>query len=293
VQTCTEEDIVELTNGCICCTVADDFLPAMARLIDRDRRLDHIVIETSGLALPQPLIDAFNWPQVRLRVTVDGVVTVVDARAVADGRFAEDEEKIAAARSADPSLGHDDPLSELFEDQITAADLVVLNKCDLLEPGEIGQVEGELSARSRRQVRTVRASGALPADVLLGLGAASELDLANRKSQHEMETETGAPHDHDEFASFVADLGQIGDVAAFVEGLRDVIEAHDILRLKGICAVKGKPMRLVVQAVGRRVERHFDRDWRNDEEQATRLVVIGQAGLDRAAIERRLRQLAR
>ncbi len=287
-ETCAQDDIIELTNGCICCTVADDFLPAMGKLIDRERRLDHIVIETSGLALPQPLIDAFNWPQVRQRVTVDGVVTVVDARAVADGRFAEDEAAIALARSADPAANHDDPLAELFEDQLTAADLIVLNKCDLVGAEELARVEGELASRSSRKVRTLRASGTLPADILLGLQSASEADLGNRKSQHELETEAGAPHDHDEFDSFVVEAGEIGDVGAFVERLGELIGAHDILRLKGFCAVAGKPMRLVIQAVGDRVERYFDRDWRVGEGRATRLVVIAMAGIDRTAIEQAL-----
>jgi len=292
-ETCAQEDIVELTNGCICCTVADDFLPAMAKLIGRDRKLDHIVIETSGLALPQPLIDAFNWPQVRQRVTVDGVVTVVDARAVAEGRFAEDEAAIQAARQTDPALAHDDPLSELFEDQLTAADLIVLNKCDLLEADALLLVEAGLAERARRSVRTIRASGSLPPEVLLGLNSASETDLADRRSQHEMEAESGVPHDHDEFESFVVEIGEIADVAAFAAALRELIARHDILRLKGFCAVAGKPMRLVVQAVGERIDRYFDRDWRNGERQESRLVVIGQTGLDRSSIEQALVGAAR
>ncbi|MEM7427452.1 MAG: GTP-binding protein, partial [Pseudomonadota bacterium] len=86
-ETCREEDVVELANGCICCTVADDFIPTMSKLLDRSEPPDHIVIETSGLALPQPLVRAFNWPEIRSRVTVDGVVTVVDSAAVSEGHF--------------------------------------------------------------------------------------------------------------------------------------------------------------------------------------------------------------
>ena len=89
----------------------------------RDPPPDHIVIETSGLALPQPLVKAFAWPSVRDRVTVDGVVTVVDAAAVAEGRVASDEAKLAEQRAKDLSLDHDDPVEELFEDQLRCADL--------------------------------------------------------------------------------------------------------------------------------------------------------------------------
>ena len=133
IEACKDEDIIELNNGCICCTVADDFLPAMAKLLERGQAIDHIIIETSGLALPQPLVAAFNWPEVKARVTVDGVVTVVDAAAVADGRFANDHDAVDAQRAADDSLDHDNPIEELFEDQITAADLIILSKADLLD----------------------------------------------------------------------------------------------------------------------------------------------------------------
>ncbi len=95
IESCGEDDIVELANGCLCCTVADDFVPAIEALIERPQPPDHIVIETSGLALPKPLVRAFNWPEIRTRVTVDGVIAVIDALAVSEGRFADDPEAVA------------------------------------------------------------------------------------------------------------------------------------------------------------------------------------------------------
>lgn len=282
IETCREEDVVELTNGCICCTVADDFVPTMRKLLDRADRLDHIVIETSGLALPQPLVAAFNWPEVKARVTVDGVVAVVDAAAVAEGRFADDEAAIAAERAADGSLDHDNPLEELFEAQIRAADLVILNKTDLVDAETLERVRAEVSAAGGgRSVKAIGvAHGRLPADVLLGLGAATEDHIAGRRSHHEI-MHGGEAHDHDDFESFVAAAGAVADPAAFAAGLAALIARHDILRLKGFAEVPGKPMRLVVQAVGRRVETYFDRPWQAGEPRATRLVVIGlHDGLD-------------
>lgn len=276
IETCTEDDVVELNNGCICCTVADDFIPAMAKLLDRETPPDHIVIETSGLALPQPLVAAFNWPEVKTRVTVDGVVTVIDAAAVAAGRFADDEDKVAAQRAADTSLDHDNPLEELFEDQIRAADLIVLNKADLIDRDTLERVRKETAAATARTVKTVAAeNGKLPADVLLGIAAGTEDLIAERKSHHEIEHEAGEEHDHDEFESFVAEAGSIADQKAFVEGLKPLIGEYDILRLKGFADIPGKPMRLVVQAVGQRIEAYFDRPWGKDEARRTRLVVIG------------------
>lgn len=292
-ENCSEDDIIELTNGCICCTVADDFVPTMQKLLERDVKPDHIVIETSGLALPQPLVAAFNWPDIRTRVTVDGVVTVVDSAAVAAGRFADDHDKVDAARVADENLDHDSPLEELFEDQLTCADLIVLNKTDLLDAAGIAAVRAEVAERIHRKPTLVEAkNGDVPALVLLGLGASTEDDIENRKSHHELEHEAlhasgeahDHHHDHDEFESFVLKLGPVADPAGFVERLKGVIEAHDVLRLKGFIDVPGKPMRLVIQAVGTRIDTYFDRPWAAGETRETRLVVIGLHDWDFAAV---------
>jgi cobalamin biosynthesis protein CobW len=288
IETCTEDDIVELTNGCICCTVADDFVPTMTALLEREQRPDHIVIETSGLALPQPLVAAFNWPDINTQVTVDGVVTVIDAAAVAEGRFASDHAALDAQRAADDSLDHESPLEELFEDQIRVADMVVLNKADLVDEARLDAVRSNVAGQVDRPLKVIHAShGDLPVEVLLGLEAATEDQIGARKSHHELHHADGHAHDHDhdDFDSFVVETGAVDDPDAFVAGLKEVIAEHDILRLKGFCAVPGKPMRLVVQAVGQRIDTYFDRPWAPDETPSTRLVVIGLHGMDRPAIE--------
>ncbi|PZU58912.1 MAG: cobalamin biosynthesis protein CobW [Sphingobium sp.] len=281
-EACPEEDIVELANGCICCTVADDFLPTMQRLLDRPNPPEHIIIETSGLALPKPLVQAFQWPGIRTRATVDGVVALIDADAVAAGRFATDEAALAAARAADPTLDHDSPLEELFEDQLACADLVILNKADLVSGEVLARVEDDLAKETRMGVKLLRAAqGAVDVDILLGLAAGAEDDLAARPSHHDSEEE----HDHDDFDSFVTAGGEARNVAALLARIGELIAAHDILRVKGFVAVEGRPARLVVQAVGPRIQHHYDRAWAPGEARATRLVVIGQKGIDRAAIE--------
>src|SRR5687768_6156515 len=184
---CGKDDIVELSNGCICCTVAEDFLPAMERILGRDTPPDHIVIETSGLALPQPLVKAFSWPSVKSRVTVDGVVTVVDAAAVAEGRVASDEARLAEQRAKDLALEHDAPVEELFEDQLRCADLIVISKTDLIGEGALRRVEAVIAEDRRPQARSIRvANGKIPADILLGQSAAAEGDTDSRKSHHEL-----------------------------------------------------------------------------------------------------------
>ncbi len=303
-ETCREEDVMELSNGCICCTVADDFIPTMEKLLAREDRPDHIVIETSGLALPQPLVRAFNWPGISTQVTVDGVVTVVDGKAVTEGRFAHSVAAVDAQRQLDENLDHETPLSELFEDQIACADMIVVNKTDLLEGAEAEALVGTLRESSRSGVQVVTTSmGKLPVDVLLGQGIGAESDLDSRhelhhhhhdhsdEHEHEHDHDHHHDHDHDAFESFVVTLGEITDPKAFSDQVSTIIGAHDILRLKGFAAVSGKPMRLTLQAVGPRVETYFDQPF-GDTTRATRLVVIGQAGLDQAAIEAALKSCA-
>jgi cobalamin biosynthesis protein CobW len=283
---CRAEDVIELSNGCICCTVADDFLPAMEAILARAERPDHIVIETSGLALPQPLVRAFQWPGVATQVTVDAVVTVVDGKAVAEGRFAHDEDAVEAARQADDTLDHETPLSELFEDQLTCADLIVLNKTDLMSDADLDVAMEHIAEDARAGVPVLRsAMGKLALNVLLGRGSASEGDIDNRLSHHEKE---GEEHEHDDFETFIVTRAEIGDAKAFAEQVAGVIRAHDILRLKGFAAVQGKPMRLTVQAAGPRIETYFDRPFAAGEARTTRLVVIGEKGLDQAAITKAL-----
>jgi cobalamin biosynthesis protein CobW len=282
---CDEDSIIELANGCLCCTVAEDFVPTMQALLARTPPPEHILIETSGLALPKPLLAAFSWPDLRARLTVDGVVAVVDGPAVLAGRFADDPEAVARQRAADPAVDHDNPLAELFEDQLRAADLVVLNKADLLTEADIAVLRTRLAAQAGRPIRLLAArEGVLDPAVLLGLMAAAEDDLAARPSHHDHEAE----HEHDDFDSFVHDLPEIDDPAALLARLRAVAEAHDVLRMKGFVAVRGKPMRLLVQGVGTRFRQEFDRPWQPGEARRGQLVVIGQTGFDRAAIQEAL-----
>ena len=278
---CAEEDIVELANGCLCCTVAEDFLPTLARLLDRRVPPEHILIETSGLALPKPLVQAFAWPEIRTRTTVDGVLTVIDGAAVAAGRFADDPKAVARQRAADPALVHDNPLEEVFTDQLACADLVILNKTDLIGSAGLATLSQEIEARLRVGVKLVATrEGRVPPEVALGLAAAVEDDLAARPSLHDLEAE----HDHDDFVSFVVISGPVRDSDRFLARLRVTIASHDVLRVKGFVDLPDRDRRQVVQAVGDRLQQHFDRPWHAGEKRETRLVVIGRKGLDRAAI---------
>jgi cobalamin biosynthesis protein CobW len=282
---CPEDNIVELANGCLCCTVADEFVPALDSILSRTPKVEHIVIETSGLALPKPLVQAFHWPAIKSRVTVDGVVAVVDGAAIADGRVAADLEALARQRAADTALEHDDPIEEVFEDQIACADLVVLNKRDLLDTAGSEKAMAAIAGALPRAVKIVTvADGKVDPAALLGLGVGTEDDVANRRTRHDDEPE----HDHDDFDTFVLALPEISDPAALAARVAAAAENFDVLRVKGFAAVTSKPMRLLLQAVGARVTHQYDRPWNVSEAREGRLVIIGLKGLDRAAVARTL-----
>jgi cobalamin biosynthesis protein CobW len=280
-KACAPGDIVELTNGCICCTVADDFVPTMEKLLSRERPLDAIVIETSGLALPQPLLKAFAWPAVKTRATVDGVVTVVDALALSEGRVTLDEHALAEQRAANQGIEHDDPIEEVFEDQLACADLVVLSKSDLVSAAQLDEIEIKLKAELRAGVGIVRSKGDLAPRVLIGLNAAAEDDMAARAGHHGEEED----HDHDDFDSIVIKPGTAGDLEAMRARISDALGLEGVLRVKGHARIAGKPAPIVVQAVGARVDLAYARP---DVSHPEHLVVIGLKGFDANAVRRAL-----
>jgi len=284
-----DNGIYELANGCICCTVEEEFLPVMQQLVERRDEIDHILIETSGLALPKPLVQAFNWPEIKQHCTVDAVITVIDGPAVAAGRFANDEEQVQAQRLADESLDHDPSLQELLDDQLSAADLVIVSKNDLLSDEQRAQVEGVVSAKVPEAVKvTYTRDGEVASNMLMGIDAAAEDRIHDVHNHHDHHHEHGHHHEHahDHFDSFVINLGEV-DSDKLQAVLKELLAEYNIFRAKGFAALPGKPMRQVLQAVGERLDTHFDRLWTADEVRGTNLVFIGK-GIDKEMIEKAL-----
>jgi cobalamin biosynthesis protein CobW len=272
-----DRGIYELVNGCICCTVEEEFLPVMQELVKRGDDIDHILIETSGLALPKPLVQAFNWPEIKRHCTVDAVITVVDGPAVAAGRFADDIEKVQVQRLADAGLDHDPSLKELLHDQLSAADLVVVSKNDLLTDVQRKRVQSVIKTVVPDTVKSINVdNGEVAIDVLIGIEAGAEQHIDHVHNHHDQHHEHGEHHEHvhDHFDSFVISLGQV-DADRLQQKVKELIAKYSILRVKGFVAIPGKPMRQVLQAVGGRLDVHFDRHWGENEERATRLVFIG------------------
>jgi cobalamin biosynthesis protein CobW len=284
--------LYELANGCICCTVQEEFVPVLETLVERRERIDHILIETSGLALPKPLVQAFQWPQIRQSCTVDAVVALVDGPAVLSGQFAADPALVDEQRKNDPNLDHERPLQELFEDQLTAADLVIINKADELSADELARVREQVTALTHPAVKVISATrGQLPFDVVLGLGLASEDHIDERHTHHDEDHEQGQEHSHELFDTIVV-RPPLLEREALLRGLEAVVREHEVYRAKGFAAVEGKSMRLVVQGVGRRFDSYFDRPWSGEEKRVTELVFIG-SHLDRERVTSTLIAAAR
>ena len=271
-ETCPEENILELANGCICCTVADDFIPTMKSLLEGQYIPEHILIETSGLALPKPLLKAFEWPEIRSRLTVDSVLAVVDAEAVVNGIFAPQMSTELEEKQNQTYVEHETPLSEVFEDQINCSDVVLLTKPDLVE--NISDARNIIIKEMERNVPILEVqNGDIGADVILGVNAAAETDLDNRRSHHDGFDD----HEHDDFDTFSISVPKILDVESFKLVLETLIRENDILRIKGFLRVESKPLNLLVQGVGKRLSVNFT-DTKIPVENTGNLVFIGEKG---------------
>ena len=273
----SEDGIYELANGCICCTVEEEFLPVMQQLVERREDIDHILIETSGLALPKPLVQAFNWPEVKQHCTVDSVITVVDGPAVADGRIAHDPAKVEAQRAADDSLDHDPPLQELLEDQLTSADMIIISKADLIKDQQIAPIQDAIRQHVKPEVKLLEVSnGEVASELIMGLSFASEdhIEEVHTHHDHHHDHDEEHHHAHDDFNSVSISLGEV-EPDKILTAVNGLVSEHTIYRVKGFLAIPEKPMRQVFQGVGDRVDQYFDRMWAADENRHSKLVFIG------------------
>ncbi|MCG8733546.1 cobalamin biosynthesis protein CobW [Tenacibaculum finnmarkense] len=269
-------NLVQLPNGCICCTVQEEFLPSMLQLLERKEEIDHIVIETSGLSMPKPLVKAVNWPDLKPHITIDAVITVVDAVGIATGEIC-DRERVQAQRLADDSLDHETPIEELFLDQLVCADLVLVSKRDLVDDEKFEEIEKLISDKARPNIKIIPVeNGELDNTLLLGIEASAEDDVDNRHSIHEEHHKSGNHHHHnDDIKTVLLEYSETTDIKVLVKDLKKLVEDHEIYRIKGFVNIPNKPMRMVLQGVGARFDYYFERPWGENEERKTSLVVIG------------------
>ena len=293
---CPEEELegrlVELNNGCLCCTVQDDFLPTMETLLQRSDQLDGIVVETSGLALPRPLLQALEWPEIRKRVHVNGVVTVVDGEALCAGSPVGDPAALERQRQEDPNLDHLTAIDELFENQLESADLVLISRSDRLEPDQLAAVQQDLAPKLRDGAETLAISrGVVDPALVLGIDAQSHVKAeASDHHEHAHHSHSHSHHQHDhghdhhDHTHVEALSGQVrceGCVSrsALEQLLPNFVRNHGVIRLKGRVWLQGKSLPLQIQMVGPRLDSWFeaapDGAWQPSGGNGLELVVIG------------------
>tara|TARA_Y100001968_G_C19435954_1_gene759707 strand:- start:2181 stop:3245 length:1065 start_codon:yes stop_codon:yes gene_type:complete len=249
--------IVELNNGCLCCTVQEDFLPTLEQLISRSNQLDGIVIETSGLALPQPLIQALKWPSIRSKLYVNGLVTIVDGEALSMGSPVGDILALEKQRLSDKSLDHLTPIEELFSNQLECADLVLITRSDIISESQIDSIKKELIEQLNEGTPILPiANGAIDPNLLFSLNSNTIClpDLminSDKKNDH-------THHHHLKVESQVLrlniSLGKEEIEKILLESARD----YKIIRLKGRCWIKNRALPLQLQMVGNRLNSWFE-----------------------------------
>ena len=291
---CPEEDVegrlVELNNGCLCCTVQDDFLPTMETLLERADQLDGIVVETSGLALPRPLLQALDWPAIRSRVHVNGVVTLVDGEALAAGSPVADADALERQRAEDPSLDHLTAIDELFEDQLQAADLVLISRADCMDASAMAEVQGRIKNKVRAGTALLPVShGEVETSVVLGLD--------HKPTHHTHDHNEHEHHDHSHVEMVGSNVRVEGalDRQALEQLLPNLVSDHQVVRLKGRVWLLGKTLPLQIQMVGPRLNSWFEaapsHAWRPDEGCGADLVVLALTNDASSALESSLQRL--
>ena len=294
---CPEDELdgrlVELNNGCLCCTVQDDFLPTMETLLERADQLDGIVVETSGLALPRPLLQALDWPAIRSRVHVNGVVTLVDGEALAAGSPVADAEALERQRAEDPSLDHLTAIDDLFEDQLQAADLVLISRADCLDASSMAEVQGGIKDKVRPGTALLPVSqGQVETSVVLGLEHKPTPQEAHTHHDHDHDH-----HDHSHVEMVGSNVRVEGalDRHALEQLLPSLVSNHQVVRLKGRVWLPSKTLPLQIQMVGPRLNSWFEAApsdaWRPDQGCGADLVVLALNEAAAPALESGLQRL--
>lgn len=305
-------EIHDLPNGCICCTIKDDFLPIMSQLQKRKQEIDHVLIETSGLALPTPVMRALAWPEVRNDFQLDAVLAVVDTPELLAGNLDKGKPIPGADRTETPE--HVYSVDFILNQQLENADVVVLNKIDELEEDQLLKAEALVREKAAK-VRFLELAYHAELDTRLCMGLSlhgepevvepdqdhdhhhhhhgpvqsTPLDVDNPLAdQHQFDghAHTGlSSHEHGEqthlhfhehdpgWQSFVLHSSQPQDLEKLKSAVKEVSIDQPVLRAKGFASIEGKIHRLVVQAVRNRVQTYFAEAPSHDEE--SQLVFIG------------------
>ena len=256
------DDIVEMSNGCICCTVRKDLVKGVQKLLKKEN-LDYILIETTGLADPGPVAQTFlNIPQLQQYARLDSIITLVDA-----------EHLLQQLND-----------TEVAREQVTLADFIILNKVDLVDDAHLAAVEAEIQALNlhARIFRTEQSRVNLKE--LLDL---QTFDLDQKLAVDPAFLDELRESNHSEIGAFAFRFDQPLDADQLEIELQELSKAAKVYRSKGIVWIRGTPRRAVFHGVNNRFTIYWDRLWDKDERRSSQLVFIGK-DLDESAIRERL-----
>tara|TARA_B100000700_G_C15046650_1_gene858286 strand:+ start:2566 stop:3669 length:1104 start_codon:yes stop_codon:yes gene_type:complete len=279
--------IVELNNGCLCCTVQEDFLPTMQGLLSKSKDLEGIIVETSGLALPKPLLLALNWPEIRSNVYINAVITLVDGEALREGSPVGDLKALQKQREDDPNIDHMTSVDDLFKDQLREADLVLVSRSDKISSMEMEIIREEIKSQVNCKTPILPISnGVISSEMILGLKNPIRdevllFETSENPSDHHH-------HDHLDVSSFSLRLECDLNKDFIERALLLIVEKYPILRIKGRCWLTGKTIPLQIQMVGKRLTSWFEsvpiNSWRPNST-GIDLVVIALNPIGREDIE--------
>ncbi|NJR48123.1 MAG: GTP-binding protein [Hyellaceae cyanobacterium CSU_1_1] len=261
-----DEEIFEMNNGCICCTVRGDLMRIIGNLMKRRHQFDHLVIETTGLADPAPVIQTFFVDEdMKDKIALDAVVTVVDAKHIQQHWDADEA-----------------------QEQIAFADVILLNKTDLVTPEELAELESKIKGMNGMAKIYRTQNSELSMDALLGVQAFN----LERALEIDPEFLSEDAHEHDETVkSFaIVDSGEV-DGQKLNNWLSQLLQTKgvDIFRMKGILNIAGEDERFVFQGVHMLLDGKADRPWKEEETRKNELVFIGR-NLDEAQLKEDFRQ---
>ena len=251
-SSCNDDSIIELNNGCICCTVQEDFIPAIKTLLNQNIELDGIVIETSGLALPIPLLSALSWPEIRSSVYLEMVIGLINGESMLNGLPINNLNEIRMQYQDTQIIDHEISFDELFEEQLQASDLVLVSRSDLIEDKYFHDIKTTVKTKLNPNVPVIKClNGEINLEYILGSNYQTQFQQTNKKFHtHD--------HNHIELHSKSIKCNYFLEKSEFEKEILQIIENLKILRIKGRIWIPGKLLPLQVQIVGTKVNTWYE-----------------------------------
>jgi len=268
----SEDDcVIELNNGCLCCTVQDDFVPSIKALLEFNPPIESIIIETSGLALPIPLIQALNWPEIRSSIYLEVVVGILNGESMLNGSPINDLNKITKQYNETDKIDHNASIDELLEEQLEVSDIVLVSRSDILRDNQFELIKKNLQGKLNSSTPVLKShNGQIDLNYLFDIDLKKETYKAYLTEEHE--------HNHVELFSDSIKSNYFLGKNEFEKEMSEIIEELNILRIKGRIWIPNKSLPLQIQIVGKKINTWFeespDECWKPIDSAGLELVII-------------------